>query len=764
MTLPEKDAPGPIQSPNSGNALLISVFTGAVFLSACLLFAIQPMFTKMALPLLGGAPNVWNTAMVFFQGVLLAGYLYAHLISRRFRLKTQLVIHLLVLGAGLIFLPIAIPDEAPPAGSPPALWLIGVFAAAIGAPFFALSANAPLLQRWFSHTTHPHAGDPYFLYAASNLGSLIVLCAYPLAIEPGLGLVSQSVFWAAFYAALAAAVFAAGLLMLRRKDKTIPERERAEDHKHAAWPQRLTWVAIAALPSALMLGVTSHLSANVAAGPFLWVGPLALYLLTFVIAFSRKPAIGAPVVGRLMPLAVSLGLLMIFWSPGSFALTVVTNLFVFFVIAQYSHHALAARRPSVNQLTEYYLAMSVGGVIGGAFTAIAAPLIFNDVYEYPILIVCAALVGAVRMPRKSDARPVFLSALIAGAPLVAISIVTGFFDIEPRLENFAVAVGFIAISVLVFFWRGDVYLFTAGLFGLLLGGWIAVSSAGAAGDQVTLFKDRNFFGVVKVIERETPLGPVHVFIHGDTTHNTQLMADAWRRKPLLYYAEGGPFDKAISSLRNRRVGNLNIAAVGLGAGAVACYAKPGERWTFYEVDPAVVRIARDPKLFTYLSECQPDADILVGDARINLATAEDGAFDLIIIDAFSSDSIPAHLVTREALALYRSKMKPEGLLLFHTTNGIVDVTSVTAALAEDAGLSARAMTYRPAEGDPLAAYKAPTIGVIVGTRSAIGHTLGDDPDWRAVAPHPYVSVWTDDYSHVVGAIAAHGGRESLVSP
>ncbi len=745
------------KSPPGGARLLVAVFTGAVFLSACLLFAIQPLFTKMALPLLGGAPNVWNTAMVFFQGVLLAGYLYAHLLSRRFRLKTQLVLHVAVLAAGLIFLPIAIPDEAPPAGSPPALWLIGVFAVAIGAPFFALSANAPLLQRWFSHTTHPHAGDPYFLYAASNLGSLIVLCAYPLAIEPGLGLISQSIAWMAFYVLLAASVFAAGVLMLVNKDAGIPERERAAPHNHAAWPQRLTWVGIAALPSALMLGVTSHLSANVAAGPFLWVGPLALYLLTFVIAFSRKPVIGAPILDRLAPLAVLLGLMLTFWRPGSFALTVFANLLVFFIIAQFCHHHLAARRPGVHQLTEYYLAMSVGGVIGGAFTALAAPVIFNDVYEYPLLIVCAALVGAAGRPKGADIAPSLIAAAIGAAPLIAVAVFARLFDAPMEVESRAVAIVFIATGAFVLYRRNGAYAFAAGLFGLLIGGWIASVSYGEAGSQKVLFKDRNFFGVVKVAEQDSDMGPYHIFIHGDTVHNTQLMDDALRREPLLYYSRGGPFDSVISALRGRRVGALNVAAIGLGAGAVACYAAPGESWTFYEIDPAVVRIARDPKLFTYLSDCQPDARIITGDARVNLNSAADGVFDLIIVDAISSDSIPAHMVTREALALYRQKLKPEGLLLFHTTNRIVDVTSVVAALAEDAGLVSKGMFYRPAEGERLYDFKSTTVGVVIGTRSAVGHTFGDNPDWRTVSPHPFVSVWTDDYSHIVGAIAAHTG-------
>ena len=751
-------------SARSINTMLVAAFTASIFLSAFLLFSVQPMFTKMALPFLGGAPNVWNIALVFFQAVLLGGYIYAHLISRYLPVKTQLIVHITIITAGFLFLPIAIPYGVTPMIEAPNLWLIGLFAAALGMPFFALSANAPLLQRWFSHTSHTKAQDPYFLYAASNLGSLLALISYPLLIEPFLGLAMQSNIWMLFYVVLLSAIGVAGIIALANSGSAgSASSPKTEGHARASWAQRAEWVAIAAIPSALMLGVTSHLSANVAAAPFLWVGPLALYLLTFIIAFSKKPALRPQMMDRLFPIVAVLGLIYTALHFKSFWLVVGVNLIVFFVIALHCHHRLAALRPPVARLTEFYLAMSLGGVIGGAFTALVAPVIFNGVYEYPLLIVASAFIGVTVAPKLRDyGRAIFAVLMILGA-FFAVSIGVENIAMAPGAENFLTAILLLVISAALYPLYRRKIVFAAGLgaFAIVLQFAGFLSNSGE--HNKTVFNERNFFGVIHVYERESENRKYHLFAHGDTNHNAQLLDGDLRREPLLYFGPQGPFGQMIRALRGPENKPIDVALIGLGAGAMACYVQPDDDWTFFEIDPAVARMARDPELFTYLSDCAPDAPVEIGDARLNLIHKPDGVYDVVIIDAFSSDLIPAHLITSEALALYRSKLKPGGIVFFHTTNRLVDVSSVAIAASRAAGLSAIATDYFPPDDISFRALRSQTSAVIVGDKLNIDEIAKRLPAWSARDPHRYVKPWTDDYSNIVSAIAAHsdgGNRDS----
>jgi hypothetical protein len=741
--------------------VLVVSFAVTIFLSAFLLFAVQPMFTKMALPLLGGAPNVWNTAMVFFQAMLLAGYLYAHLLAKYLPVRMQLLVHLAVMAIGAAFLPIVLSGDLAPAVGAPAMWLIGLFAMTIGFPFFALSANAPLLQRWFSHTAHRSAHDPYFLYAASNLGSLLALVSYPLLVEPAMGLATQSGVWAwGFYLLIAAIALSGVAASLSARRVAAPAASQVGEDRSAEWKTRIEWAAIAFIPSALMLGVTSHLSANVASAPFIWVGPLALYLLTFIVAFSKTRAIRPEFIESIFPIVVLIGVFFIRQRIGSFSLAIAANLVIFFTIAQHCHNRLAALRPPPARLTEFYLAMSVGGVLGGAFTALIAPLIFNDVYEYAILMVASILVGLKALPGRADLRRIAALAVFGAAPLAAAAAIFDIFDAS-KIGVLTVDILALGVGYVLYRRRREIAAFAAGVGGLAVALAFAGGALSTEDNRTTLLQERDFFGVLKVVRTESSLGPYHVFIHGDTTHNAQLRADEFRREPLVYYSPKAPFGQAVDAMRRRKEGPLSVAVIGLGAGAMACYAKDGDNWAFYEINRSVVRMARDPALFTYLGDCLPEARIELGDARLKLKEARDKSFDLIIIDAFSSDSIPTHLVTREALALYQSKLADDGLVFFHTTNRIVDVTSVAASLAEGTGFSVRAIDYRRPEDDPLTGLRAPVRAVLVGRETVLESTLADYPGWKRFEPHPFVKAWTDDYSNVVGAIAANangGGR------
>jgi hypothetical protein len=376
-----------IAAPAYPARLLLPSYAATLFLSAGLLFLVQPMVTKMVLPRLGGSPSVWNTAMCFFQATLLLGYLYAHLLATRFGRGAQALIHAGVLTAAAAFLPLDLSRATPPADGIPVLWLIGTLAVTIGPPFFALSATAPLLQRWFSRSDHAAASDPYFLYAASNAGSLIALLAYPLLVEPRLPLPVQSRAWAIGLAAVAAGI---GLCWLGYRGAPADQEAVAVDAARPSRADRLRWVAYAFVPSALLLAVTAHITTDLASAPLLWVIPLALYLLTFVVAFARRPALPHAAMLRLqpfllIPLVVVSAALHSIWLLG-------LHLALFFVTAMVCHGELARRRPPAQRLTEFYLCVSLGGVLGGIFAALIAPALFPDIWEYPLLIALSCLV------------------------------------------------------------------------------------------------------------------------------------------------------------------------------------------------------------------------------------------------------------------------------------------------------------------------------------------------------------------------------------
>jgi len=370
---------------------LVSVFTLSIFLSATLLFSVQPLFAKLVLPLLGGSSSVWNTAMVFFQGTLLGGYIYAHLISKYLNLPLQIFFHTVILSLGLFFLPLAIASGwTPPEGGAQAYWLIALFAVSVGMPFFAISANAPLLQRWFSRTSHKDADDPYFLYAASNAGSLLSLCLYPIVFEPLLRLQAQTELWTKGYWALIAVILAAGIFAaLHQKTQSVLVEKTATSASKVTYKQRLFWVFLAFIPSSLMLGVTSHMANNIASAPFLWIIPLALYLLTFVIVFAKKPIVTPKQLAKLFPWVILVALIAGFVLKLFVLVSIGLSLICYFIIALFCHGRLVEARPDVSNLTEFYIWISFGGVLGGVFNALVAPAIFSNVYEYLIILIAA---------------------------------------------------------------------------------------------------------------------------------------------------------------------------------------------------------------------------------------------------------------------------------------------------------------------------------------------------------------------------------------
>jgi hypothetical protein len=734
-------------SASSAHAVLRITFTAAIFVSAALLFVVQPMFTKMVLPRFGGAPSVWSVAIVFFQAALLAGYAYAHWLTRHAPGRASVIIHLAVMIAATVALPPAI---AAGWGRPPAagetLWLIGLFAASIGLPFFALAANSPLLQAWFARTDHPAAKDPYFLYAASNVGSFLALLSYPVAVEPFVRLGDQTWLWSIGFGLLIALVAACGALLWRSQPVA---RDPAIAHEPAApprWHDAAVWAALAAVPSGLLVAVTAHISTDVAAVPLLWVLPLALYLLTFVIVFARAPLIPHWLVVAVQPLAIVALVVAIIFDPlKSIIGLIALNVGVFFINALMCHGELARRRPGAQYLTGFYLWMSAGGVIGGIAAGLIAPHVFNWVAEYPILIALAVLCRpGLALPSNAVLRYLLFGGMAAAALVLIYCTLVPVEITEARFNWIIWAL--LAASLL--FWRAPLPFATIIAFVLLVNHAVI--------EQADAVSVRSFFGVAKVTQ--TSDGQFRLLQHGTTLHGGQrireisgLPAAIDPPELLLYYWDGSAIAQTFDAVRANADGPIRFAVVGLGAGSLACRAEPGDTAHFYEIDPAIIRIARDPLLFSFLWVCGANVPITLGDARLTLEEAPDGAYDLIVVDAFSSDAIPVHLLTREAMALYLRKLSPHGMIAMHVSNRHLELASVVAGIAAANGLVTRVNDR--VDFDELAnPYKyAGTVAVVARSEEDLG-ALGQTSEWMPMEPDPHQWVWTDDYSNIIGAV------------
>lgn len=727
--------------------LLLALFAAALALSATLMFSVELMFAKMALPPLGGSPAVWNTCVVFFQATMLAAYLYAHVLTTRMGLRAQIVVHLSLLAMAVLALPIGLPQQwVPPVDRTPIPWLLGALLLVLGAPFFVIAATAPLLQRWFSATGHPSAGDPYFLYAASNFGSLVGLASYPVLIEPYLPLSEQSVLWSLGFLALAAitgacALTASGDFTTRAASPAVPA---PEDREPLLWMTRARWLALSAVPASLLLAVTTYLSTDIAAAPLLWTVPLALYLLSFVIAFLPKPPIPAPLVLRAFPLLlVPLTLGMIVGASGPVLLIGSLHLVVFFLCACLLHRQLSESRPPVQHLTRFYAWIAIGGLAGGAFNTFVAPLVFTAVVEYPaaLVLACALLTwpgqGALRVTRGDLVLPCAVGGTVAAVALL--------FN-EPKMDPRLALVLSAPAAIWCFSFSRRPLRFALGVAALFLAGGLWNIESGTS-----VHAERSFFGTLRVRASADPAR--HTLWHGTTIHGSQSTDAALRYEPLTYYHRTGPIGQLFDAIAPA-LDRANIGIVGLGVGSLAAYAQPSQRWTFYEVDPAVERLARDPRFFTHLSDCGGACRVVLGDARLSLANRPDTRHDLLVLDAFSSDAIPVHLITREALALYWSRMSTDGVMAFHISNRHLDLRPVLAALAAERGYVALFQTHRM-QGDVL--RNSSQWAVMARTAASLG-PIAHDARWVPAGPDDAraARVWTDEFSNVLAVLRTGG--------
>jgi spermidine synthase len=714
-----------------------ALFVLTVLTGSFLLFLVQPMVARMALPRLGGAPAVWNSAMLVYQALLLGGYAYAHAIGRM-RPRGQAAVHLGLLAFAALWLPIGLMAVQPPADANPALWVPWLLGASIGPLFLAVSAQAPLIQRWFSEASD--GADPYALYAASNLGSFGGLLAYPLLVEPLMPLREQSWLWSAGYVLLALLV-----LLCARSLPAVPRAEAVRATSPA--PSRAVvgrWIALALVPSGLMLATSTYLTTDIVAGPLLWVLPLGLYLLSFTVAFAANRA-PAEILTRVAPITILLfGGVMIGGYNAQPFLNAAVALALLFMTAVALHTAMYDLRPEPDRLTGFYLAMSVGGALGGVFAGLLAPVLFDWTYEYPLLILAAGLLTP-QLYLTEGFRTIWTRhgriALAGVALAVAVMTLLRLYGPDGLFGEGRPGLLFIGVAAVGLFAVGARagYMLLLGAAVVLFGGYRSLELS-LQGDART----RSYFGVYTVEERARS----RELDHGTTVHGVQLTGSPEReRTPTTYYARDSGVGQAMRFAPDFFGAGARIGVVGLGTGTLACYARPGQRWRFYEIDPAVVRIARDTGQFTYLRRCLPEPTIVLGDARLSLAGEAPGSLDLLALDAFSSDAVPAHLLTAEAFATYARVLSPRGLLMVHISNRYLDLEPVVANAAKAGGWAASILEYDPSPIDEAASGSA-WIALSRDQGALVALTFRAD-GWRALRTRRDFRPWTDDYHSIL---------------
>ena len=685
---------------------MILIYAVTVFLSAFLLFQIQPIIAKMILAWFGGSSSVWSTCMLFFQVVLLFGYLYAHWLQQRFSPRRQALIHTGMLALSLLALPI-VPGVAwkPVPGDNPSLRILGLLTAAVGLPYFAVSTTSSLLQAWYARTHSP--GLPYRLFALSNFASLSALLTYPLLVEPRLSTLWQANLWSIGYAGFAILCTTAAWMMARRKPTSAAAAAVAND-VDAASPSprlRILWITLAACASILLLAVTTFLTQDVAAIPFLWVLPLAVYLLSFIFCFNAPRSYYRPVYLPLVVVALGLAAYRLeSESRGAHLLPIVPTICALlaglFVCCMCCHGELVHRKPDPRYLTGFYVMVSLGGAIGGVFVGLIAPNFFNAEYEFPVgLALCAALVVTLAP------RPAFLQ--------------------SARWRRF----------------------WTPALATLLLGYVVIVGLGIRNGFHGYLAVQRNFYGQLRVRQSADPSEEFayRVLQHGRIDHGEQMLNEMYRRQPVTYFCPASGIGRMMAA--RSKTTPQRVGVMGMGCGTLVAYGRPGDTYRIYEINPLVPPLAQT--LFTYLKDTPAKVEIVLGDARLSLEREPDQQFDLLVMDAFSGDSVPVHLITREAIRMYLRHLKPGGVLAVNVTNTYLDLRPVVERAASYFGKIAIYYRFAPDEDDSLC-YTSSWIAI---ADPSIRQSATDLVKAGTVlTPRPGFRMWTDDYSSMWGIL------------
>ncbi len=719
------------------NSLTLALFSFTLFLSAALMFGLQPMIGKMLLPIVGGTPAGWIVAMAFFQVMLLAGYFLAHLLST-FTPRAQGLLYLACMGTGFFFLPVSLGAHANLISeTPKALDTFILLTATVAVPFAALSATASTLQRLFTTTGHAAAKDPYFLYAASNLGSFAGLLLYPFLVEPNTRLSVQSHGWLWGYAGL---IFMAAICLLQARPAPAAKKASAAAQP-VTWAARGEWLLLAFFPASLMMAVTTHITVNVFSAPMVWVLPLGLYLITFVIAFGRRKIVSYDTVLGLQPIAAAVALVLVYAITSQVrtsTLSMFWQLFAFTIIALMCHMRLAAKRPPDSRLTEFYFMMSLGGALGGVLNAFIIPVLFNRLLEYPLMLACASLLHPAFKNKLSRGQLKLLILCIAGFAAYTVFASSIADRAHVKGDNLTYVCDVIAGLLMLFLCFQPRLVF----YGSIL--LIVIAELILPGRVPVLL--RNFYGVVKVFDTPYQIGDktymTRFMYHGTTTHGFQILDPKFTHIPPSYYTTKGPVGGALLAYKPRKIG-----IIGLGTGTLSCYSTPKNEMTYFEIDPDVVKVAQEN--FTFMSACGTGAPprIILGDARLEIARRPDEKFDMIILDAFSSDNIPTHLLTAEAIQLYMQHLRGDGLLLFHISNRYFNLSNPVITTARSLGLKTRYISFK-AGNDPIAVSN---VWVAIAKKDSSMKAL-KAMNWVDMDPTKVLRPWTDDYTNLLSTL------------
>ncbi len=675
-------------------------FAATTLLGAFLVFQVQPVISKCVLPWFGGTPAVWTTCMLFFQLLLFGGYAYAHLLRTFFQPRQQGLIHLTILCAAALMLPIEPSDAWKPTGSEsPTLYLLWMLAAHVGLPYFVLSSTGPLVQAWLSY--QDDSDRVYRLYALSNAGSLVALLSYPFLVEPFLSVSLQSVVWSLLFCGfvLVQGAVAISLFRVAPRPATVSDENtnQTSTATGATWKLRAAWIGLPAVASTMLLVVTNHICQDVAVIPFLWVLPLSLYLVSFIVCFD-SPQWYKP---RLIAVATLIG---VFGTqtktflPSSLHLVadVASYMLTLLGVCLLAHGEVARIKPRAAYLTQYYMLLSAGGAIGGLIVAVVCPTLLNTHFELPVMM-----------------------SLVTAFSFVMLFVCRGWSKTE---YDWATA---------------DRLKFAAGAMVIL-----PLLAIILTPHEEVIASERNFFGVLKVERNELGIR----LVHGSTIHGMQLHGDR-SAQPTTYYSQGSGVGRTIGALQETKA-NLHIGVVGLGCGVLATYGRDGDRFDMIEINPAVVEIAKQH--FSFLSDCRAKIQHHLGDGRLVLERMTEAKFDLLVLDAFSSDAIPAHLLTRESMALYKSRIADDGLLAVHISNNHLDLAPLVHRLSADAGLESRVILSR---SDNKIGVKD-ALWVIV---AKAGHDLWNNQRLTtAIGPTPEDlkngPLWTDQQHNLVSVL------------
>lgn len=681
------------------NRLLVLQYALTIFLAAFLLFQVQPIVGKMILPWFGGSASVWTTCMLFFQVLLLLGYLYSHWIVSRLSPYAQSAVHLSLLVSSLFLLPLGLnPHWQPTGGEDPTLRILLVLAFSIGLPFFVLSTTGPLIQAWFARERP--ASVPYRLFALSNVGSLTALLGYPIAVEPAMPTHWQAWVWSILFSCFA---LACGSLAWRAKHLP-PVCSGSAAQARLERPELivyLTWIGLAACPSILLLAVTSHLTENIAPVPLLWIMPLALYLLSFIICFERRDRYSPRVFRPLLMLSLFAVAALPFFGQVPMLMSFVIHLAAFFVVCMVCHGEVALQQPRSEHLTSYYLMLAIGGAMGGIFVGVLAPYWFNDHYELSIGLVLTAAIVWTSAQRQERA-----------------------LSRSRRLADW----GFVICLVLSLVAIRATYH------------W--------AGMQNADYTARNFYGRLKISTGGDGEEAYRVLAHGGILHGHQFIAADRQTIPTAYFSFDSGVGRAVHAKLEQRA--MHVGIIGLGVGTLATYGRAGDRLRLYEINPLVVDIARSR--FTYLSQTAAHVNVVLGDARLNLEKETPQGFDILIVDAFSGDAIPVHLLTEEAVSLYIKHMKPDGVLAFHVSNSYLDLAQIVKSAANK-------LHYQAVLIHTKGNRKSRTTTSDWVLVSADPHFFGK-PDLKEglteIKVRPGVQAWRDDYSSLLQVVRWRG--------